>query len=156
MRSRTEKADMREVARTLGVPEKEVAKAVNAYFGVISGYADSLPLDDRRKIFRPDAFVALAKVWNIPYVGRIGPVYSRYLAWRKNESRQILQEPRSNFRLRIPQSEIETMAADIISGKTPAPLKKRRGNELYERIWLVGKDGKRQARQVIPKKEKDV
>ena len=151
-KNRVEAKDIRLVANECHVDEREARKAIYAFFGAIESYARSLPLHDSRRIYLVDAFGPLSKVWNIPYVGRIGLSYSRYLAWRRNESRQILQEPRRKYRLRIPQSEIENMAADIISGRIPAPLKKRKGNELYERIWLVGKDRKRQARQVIPKK----
>lgn len=154
-KNRVETKDLREISRSLGVDEREARKAIYAFFGVLESEARRLPFADSRRIYLRDAFEPLAKVWNIPYVGRLGPSYSRYLAWRKNESRKILQEPRRKYRLRIPQSEIENMAADILSGRIPAPLKKRKGSELYERVWLVGKAGKRQARQVMPKKTKD-
>ena len=46
------------------------------------------------------------------------------------------------------------MAAEILSGRTPSPVKKKKNSELYERVWLVGQDWKKSARQVIPKENK--
>lgn len=48
------------------------------------------------------------------------------------------------------------MASDILSGKTPEPVRKiKRNTELYDRVWLVGQDGKKLARQVIPKSKSE-
>lgn len=154
--SRTDREDFRNVSVRLGIDAKEVEKGVKAFFDAVKAYSRSLPFDNKNKIYSKGCFDQFVRVSNIPYIGRIGPVYSRYLEWRKNESRRFLQEPRSSFRTRIPQSEIENMARDILSGIAPAPLKKRKGSELYERIWLVRNDGKKLARQVIPKKQEDV
>ena len=52
----------------------------------------------------------------------------------------------------VTQSDIESTAEAILSGVTPPPLIKRKNKELFERVWLVGQDGKKSARQVIPKK----
>jgi hypothetical protein len=53
------------------------------------------------------------------------------------------------------QDDIEHIADDILSGRTPFLIRKRKGNEMYDRVWLVGQDGKRLARQVIPKEKED-
>ncbi len=58
---------------------------------------------------------------------------------------------RSSYRGRRKESEFETMAAEILSGKTPSIVPKRKKSELYDSIWIVGKDGKKLARQVIKK-----
>lgn len=45
------------------------------------------------------------------------------------------------------------MADEILSGKLPTPVKKRKGSELYKRVWYVEQDKKRLARQVIQKEK---
>lgn len=152
-RNRLEEAEYRRIAAELDLPVTEVRRAVQSFFGVILGQARSLPLNDMRKIYTKGKFSEFVKVWNIPSVGRMGPVYSRYLCWRGNESKLLEQEPRKNYRSRIDKTDIETMAADILEGKSPESLRKKRGNEVYKRVWLVGQEGKTLARQVIPKKK---
>lgn len=152
-RNKLEEADFRAVAEELDVPLEEVRRAVHSFFGEIVGESRALPFDTEKKIYSKESFEQKVKVWNIPFMGRIGPVYSRYLKWRGNESKNLIQEPRSNYRSRITQDDIEHMAEDILSGRTPSPVVKKKGSEMYNRVWLVGQDGKKLARQVIPKKE---
>lgn len=153
-RNRKEYDRYRELSSRYDVPEEEVKRILASFFGVVLSDARSLPFDNPKKIFSKDKFDEYVKVRHIPFVGRIGPVYSNYLKWRANESQQIEMAPRSSFRKRRTQSDIESTAEAILSGKTPPPLRKRKGNEMYHRVWLVGQDGKKSARQVIPKKEK--
>lgn len=152
-RNRLDEEDVESIAEELSVPVTEVRRAIHSFFGIINDAARSLPFDDRRKIFSREKFEEYSAVWNIPSIGRIGPVYSRYLKWRGNEAKRISQDYRSNYRKRITQDDIEHMAGDILSGKTPSPVIKKKGSELYERIWLVGKNKKKLARQVIPKEK---
>ena len=152
MRNRLERQTCRRLADELGLPVTEVSKVINSFFGCIVSAAGSLPFDNERKIYTKDGFSAFPRVWNIPSLGRLGPVYSRYLKWRANESKNIEQELRSNYRARVSRSEIEAMAEEILSGRTPS-FKKQEKKDNYTRIWLVGADGKRLARQVIPNKE---
>lgn len=154
MRNRTDEAEFRRIASELGIDSEDVASIVNSFFAVILGEARELPFDNHRKIFTKDKFSEYAVVRNIPYIGRLGPAYSRYLKWRGNESRDLSQVPRSSYRSRLSQNEVENMAAEILSGGTPSPIKKKRTSEFYDRVWLVGQDGKKSARQVIPKKKK--
>ena len=153
-RNRREQERYRVVSAKQSVSEEEVKRILASFFGVVLSDARSLPFDNPKKIFSKDKFDEYVKVRHIPSIGRIGPVYSKYLKWRANESQQIDMAPRSSFRRRITQSDIESTAEAILSGKTPPPLRKRKGNEMYNRVWLVGQDGKKSARQVIPKKEK--
>lgn len=146
-------ADCRRVAEATGLPVGEVSRAITSFFQAIIGDARVLPFDNRRRIYTYDAFAEYEKVWNVPSLGRMGPSYSRYLKWRANEAGKMEQANRESYRKSISRDEIETMAAEILSGKTPSPLTRKKGNELYDRIWLVGKEGKRQAHQVIPKKK---
>ena len=150
-RNRTDEAEFRRIASELGLDSEDVRKAVNSFFEMFLKDAAKLPFDNRRKIYTKEKFDEYVNVRNIPYIGRMGPVYSRYLRWRGNEAKEVSQVPRSSYQSRIPQSEIERMAEDILSGKTPVPIKKKKNSELYHRVWLVGQDGKKSARQVIPK-----
>lgn len=144
--------DYRRIAEDTGLPVSEVSRAVRSFFSVILSDARSLRLDDPRKIFSREKFELCGRVVNIPSIGRLGPAYSRYLAWRVNASKDIEQKPRGAYRLGLTPDEIEDMADVILSGGTPS-LVKHRGNEMYNRVWFVGVDGKRQARQVIPKEK---
>ena len=149
-------ADYVLLSERFGIPVNEVKRAVSSFFSIISISATKLPFNNRRKIFFRDKFSEYVSVWNIPGVGRIGPVYSRYLKWRSNEAKSFEQKARSSFSARISQDEIEHMAGEILSGRTPRPVQKKKGSEMFDRVWLVGKCGKRSARQVIPKKKDNV
>ena len=152
-KNRKEYERYRRVSAKTNVSEEEVKRILASFFGVVLSDARSLPFDNPRKIFSKDKFEEFVKVRNIPYIGRIGPVYSRYLKWRANVSEQLDMAPRSSYRSGVTQNDIENIADAILSGSTPPPLRKRKGKEMFERVWLVGQDGKKSARQVIPKKE---
>lgn len=139
------------VAQELNLPVSEVRRAVHSFFGIIIRESRSLPFDNQRKIFTKEKFAEFEGVTNIPCIGRIGPVYSRYLKWRGNEAKNTVQAFRSDYRRAITQDEIEHMAEEILSGKAPSPVTKRKNSDLFNRVWVVGKDGKKSARQVIPK-----
>ena len=151
-RNRKEYERYRKISSRHDVSEEEVKRILASFFCTFFNDARSLPFDNPRKIFSKDKFEEYVKVRNIPFIGRIGPVYSNYLKWRANVSQQIEMAPRSSYRSRRTQSDIESTAAAILSGEAPPPLRKKRGKEMYERVWLVGQDGKKSARQVIPKK----
>ena len=152
-KNRKEYERYRRVSAKTNVSEEEVKRILVSFFSIFLGDARSLPFDNPRKIFSKDKFEEFVKVRNIPYIGRIGPVYSRYLKWRANVSEQLDMAPRSSYRSGVTQNDIENIADAILSGSTPPPLRKRKGKEMFERVWLVGQDGKKSARQVIPKKE---
>lgn len=141
------------VAKELGFEPSDVRRVVHSFFDSITSSARSLPFDDRRKIFSKDAFDSFAFVVQIPRIGRLGPVYSRYLKWRANEAKLTEQVHRSRYRKQYSQNDIENMAAEALLGKAPVLPEKQKGSELYNRVWLVGADGKRLARQVIKKQE---
>jgi len=151
MADRTGNARCIEVAESLGIDADDVKRAVWSFFDSISVHAKRLPFDNRRRIYTADAFGQFFFVRHIPFIGRIGPVYSRYLIWRSNESNSEQTALRSSYRTRWKQSELETMAADILSGKAPSIIQKKKKSELYDSIWVMGKDGKKLARQVIKK-----
>ena len=156
MNNRLESKDYKSIALELGLPVTEVRRAVQSFFGDIVQEVRRYPFDDPKRIYSKDMFESIVGVWNIPFIGRLGPAYSKYLSWRKNEAKTIEQEARSNYKSRITQDDIENMAGEILSGVAPSPVRKKKFNELYNRVWLVGRNGKTLARQVIPKKNENV
>ena len=154
--NRTDEQDFLMIAESLSLPVTEVRRAIHSFFGTIMKDATSLPFCDERRIYSHDLFGDYGKTWNIPHIGRIGPLYSRYLKWRANEAKASDQVNRRTYRERLTQSEIETIADDIFSGRTPSPIRKKKQSELYDRIWMVGRNGKKTARQAIPKNKDNV
>ena len=144
---------LRDVAERHGLTEDEVGRIVSSFFICMFLDARRLPFDNPRKIYTKDMFEDFVKVRQVPFIGRFGPVYSRYRKWRANESQSVAMAPGSSYRSRIRQSDIEATAAAIFSGQTPPPLNKRKKSELFDRVWLVGQDGRKSARQVIPKEK---
>ena len=154
-RNRIDESRYRRIAEELNLPESEVKRAVHSFFGAIIRESRTLPFDNEQRIFRKDKFNEYVKVWNVPFMGRIGPVYSRYLKWRGNEAKNQAQVNRSDCRVRVSQSEIEAMAVEALSGRTPSPVVKSKLSESYKRIWMIGRVGKRLARQAIRKEEEN-
>lgn len=152
-KSRWDRMQLRLIADETGIPPQEVSRAVDSFFSVILREASALPFNDERRIYTKDAFDENVSVHNIPFIGRIGPVYSRYLAWRANEARWLETAPRSSYRTGLTQSEIEHMAEEILSGHAIPEIGRKRRSDLFENVWIVGKKGKRLARQVILKKQ---
>ena len=151
-KNRLEEAELKLLSDESGIPVSEVRRVIHSFFDTIIKESRALPFDNEQKIFTKEKFAEYEKAWNIPYIGRIGPVYSRYLKWRGNEAKNSGQMLRSNCRAVMTQDEIEHMAEEILSGRTPS-LTKKKNSELFNRVWVVGKTGKKSARQVIPKKK---
>lgn len=154
-RNKIEDADFAAIANEIGVPASEVRRAVYSFFGIIVREARNLPFDDSTRIYTREKFDDLVKVRNIPSIGRIGPVYSRYLKWRGNEAKSQTQVNRSDCRARVSQSEIETMAVEALSGKAPSPVVKKNVSKNYKRIWMIGRVGKKLARQAIQEEKEN-
>lgn len=146
-------SDIRTVASETGITADVARRIINSFFDAIVLKARALPYDDNSRIYSKAAFEEKGFVVNIPYIGRIGTSYSRYLTWRRNEAKGLTQEARSKYRNRLSSEDIEKMADEILSGKLPTPVKKRKGSELYKRVWYVEQDKKRLARQVIQKEK---
>ena len=153
-RSKIDEAEYRSIASVLGLSAFEIERAVTSFFSAIVVQADALPFDNVKKIFTWEKFEEYCEPVNIPYIGRIGPAYSRYLKWRRNEAKGLPSGKRSDYRVGLSRGEIEDIAEIILSGGTPQIIKKK-NSELFNRVWLVGKDGKKSARQVISKEDKE-
>jgi hypothetical protein len=141
----------RNLAKRFGINQSDVRKIVLSFFDQIALEARSLPFDNQYRIYSRQVFENASHVASIPYIGRIGPVYSRYLKWRANISKDLDMVPRENYRLRLTQDDIENIAASVLAGRTPS-IVKRKNKELFDNIWLVDTGGKKLARQVIKKK----
>lgn len=150
-RNKIDEAVYRNLAKKYCIDKTEVRKIVLSFFDQIALEARSLPFDNEHRIYSRQALENASHVASIPFIGRIGPVYSRYLKWRANISQNLELAPREKFRLRLTQDDIENMAASVLAGKTPS-LVRRKNKELFDNIWLVDTDGKKLARQVIKKK----
>lgn len=151
-RSRTDEADYRRIAESCGVDVSDVRRAVQSFFEVIVKDASALPFDNPRRIFKKAAFDWFIRVRNIPYIGRIGPVFSRYRKWRANEAKTIVQKPRALYSGRkYTEEDIEHIAECVLSGQPFPEIEKKRGSDLFNRVWVIDTEGKRSARQVIPK-----
>ena len=154
MAHRLESARCARIAQEMGLDIVDVRKVILSFFGEIRRTAALLPFDDERRIYGKDMFDEYEVVFNIPYIGRIGTVYSRYLKWRENEAKASEQELKSKYRQAISSEEYDDMARTALAGGNVILPKRQRSSELYNRIWLVRKDGKKMARQVIPKTKK--
>ena len=152
--SRIEEADYRKIAEELNLEASDVKRAVSSFFSLIVSDARKLPFDNHKKIYSKEKFDEYVVVRNIPFIGRIGPSYSRYLKWRVNESKNYSMALRDSFKSRMSQGEIEDIAAAVLSGGVPLEPKRLKGSDMFDRVWLVGKEGKKSARQVIPKEKK--
>ena len=150
--SKTEESEFNVVAKELGVSFWDVKTVVNSFFDSISNEAKSLPFDNYRKIYTKAAFDKYSFVRSIPFVGRIGPTYSRYLRWRSNESENIETRTRPKTRSKLFPEEIEAIVEILLNGGEYKPEKKRPN---YKRIWIVGDGYKKQARQIIVKDKED-
>lgn len=140
------------IAEESGLPVSEIKKAVTSYFDSIVSVTRKLPFDNRNRIYSKEAFVDNSFVVNIPYIGRIGPVYSLYIKWRKEVAKEFQRVPRKQVRQIYTRPLIEEEARKALSGQkvNTKILKERIPRGKFNKIWLIGKDGKRKAaRQVI-------
>lgn len=151
MRNRQADEDYRILAEQFGLSPFAVSSIVGSFFGAIVSESRKLPFNNPRRIYTKEKFGEYETATNIPFIGRIGPVYSRYLSWRRNEARLQEQVNRNAYRQRVSRDEIEAIAEEIFAGGIPVFPEKKKTNKMYNRVWMVGKHGKRMARQVIPK-----
>ena len=151
-RSKIDTADYRLISEQFDVEPEDVRRVVASFFDILQLEARSLPFDNDTRIYSREKFNEYAKVWNIPFIGRIGPVYSRYLCWRRNESERLEQELKSSFKSVSMKQMADELAKQILKDKSCSVEK----NDKYKRIWVVQTDGKRLAKQVIPIKDKNL
>lgn len=136
------------IAQEFDVPVDEVRKTVLSFFDGIVLDAKKLPFDNPRRIYTKKAFDEYEQVHNIPFIGRIGTNHGRYMKWRANEAKKVNMVMRSTYKHGLSEEDIETIAENALAGIPYIPVKKHNN---FQRIWMIGENGKRQARQVIPR-----
>ena len=153
--SKRDDADCREIAKELGIDVSEVRRAVCSYFDMMNLSAKALPFDNKTRIFDREVFEEYEFVIQVPYLGRFGPSYSKYLKWRANAAKdeEMLSRGRAKH---LTDDELDTLADKALSGQSLTleeikTYRKRKGK--FNRVWLVGKKNKRLAGQVIMNKK---
>ena len=139
------------LSKVLSIPMTEIRRAVYSFFDDIVVKADSLPFAVYNKIYKKEPFSTYQFYQNIPSIGRIGTSYSRYLAWKRNESKQVNQTSRCNCSDSYSQEEIEKLADALLHGKSVIKLEKQKHNTMYSKVWIVSANGKKLAKQIIKK-----
>ena len=144
----------RQHAREHGLDIGEVVKAVLCFFDDIVLTTRRLPFDNIRRIYTADAVADKACVYNIPYIGRLGPVYSQYLKWRSEcaEEQEIVS--RADVYAKHRAEKLDKAFDLVMSGKKipegylrdPIPA------SLYHKVWIIDKDGRRRAAKQLFKK----
>lgn len=156
MRNRIDEKEFARLARELSVDVSVVRSVVHSYFDSLSQQARKLPFNNPRRIFTKNKFSEYEYAQNIPYIGRLGPSYSRYLTWRANEAKNMELAYRRDFKTIYTPEQIESLADKVLhdwnEGDPKIERPENKQTYPFKRIWLVGKKGKKQARQVIPNK----
>ena len=154
--SRRDVSACKRIAEEEGLESSEVRKAVLSFFDSIISDTRKLPFDNPQRIYSKDAFLQKSFVVNIPYIGRIGPVYSRYIKWRSEEAEELENVSRKDVRRIYSEPLIEAEAKKALSGQkvNVKLLKERIPRGKYNKVWMICGDGKRKAaRQVIVNKK---
>lgn len=145
---------VRSIASETGLDAREAGKAVSSFFYVLLSEFRSLPFNSPGRIYTPAAFSSLSKVFNIPYIGRVGTMYSKYRKWRASVSAELDTINRSDIRQDSRRDMLDTAYHDAIHGRQvdASAMKGRNVKGRYTTVWLIDENGHRKvARQVIKK-----
>lgn len=140
------------IAEYEDVAVSEVRKAVSAYFDSIVSDARKLPFNNPQRIYTKPAFEQQSFVVNLPYLGRIGPVYSRYLKWRREEAKEFDHVERKKVRQIYAAPIIEEEAKKALAGQKASStvLRERIPKGKYNKVWMMHEGGlRRAAKQLI-------
>ena len=96
-RNRSDEKDYDRIAQEYGLEPSDVRNCVFAFFDSIEISFRRLPFSTPKKIFSRKFFAEHVRVWNMPYLGRLGPSYSRYLTGRSNEAKGIRMGRRADY-----------------------------------------------------------
>lgn len=157
MKNTSDDKIFRDIASKYGIEISESKRIVNSFFEILQLEARALPFDDDTRIYTREKFGELVSVYQIPFVGRLGPVYSKYLSWRKNDVDAIEQMGRNVFRKVTLKEKAEMLAKQILSGNTVSGCSFKEFNRIakHKRVWMVGVNGKKLANQVISVKNEE-
>ena len=130
-----------------GIEFSEVKKALISYFDSIVSSANKLPFDRDNRIYSVSAFHEFPYCINLPYLGRLGPVYSLYIKWRAKESRVQEKVLRSQAKKEHLKPLIEEAAKQALAGNKvdSSLLQQRLPSGKYKTVWLVDKNKKKKA-----------
>lgn len=146
--------DFAVLADMFGLTPEEVSKAVMSFFDSIVSEARSLPFKNDTVVYSRSLFEQLGSVHQIPFIGRIGPSYTRYKRWKANDMDTSRMTGRKRLIGEMKSEDVERIASDIISGKEPDLS--RTGKSIhkdYKKVWYADEDGRRLAWQAIKKKQ---
>lgn len=150
--SRSDADICRNIAEEEDVMVSEIRKAVSSYFDSIVSETRKLPFNNPQRIYTKPAFEQQSFVANLPYLGRIGPVYSLYLKWRREEAKEFEQISRKKARQIHAAPIIEEEAKKALAGQkvNSTVLRERVPKGKYNKVWMMHEDGVRRAsRQLI-------
>lgn len=154
--SRKDRRRCGDIALETGTEPKEVERAVSAFFSTIISDVKRLPFNNPGRIYKPDAFEELCYVTNIPFLGRLGTVYSKYRKWRSEVASDIEMVDASDAKSEYYKPLIEEEARKALRGEkvNVYRLKERVPSGMYRRVWIMRRNGKRSsARQMIVNKK---
>lgn len=137
----------KKMAAEEGVSFSEVKKALLSFFDSIVSAANRLPFDRDNRIYSFGAFHEYPYCVNLPYLGRLGPVYSLYIKWRAKESKTQDTVLRSRAKKEHLKPLIEEAAKQALSGNKvdSSLLQQRLPSGKYKTVWLVDKNKKKKA-----------
>lgn len=153
--SRPDSSWCKAYANENGLSEVEVQKAIVSFFDDIVVCTRKLPFNNIKRIYTADAVADKACVYNIPYIGRLGPIYSKYISWRRDVSEEYDMVLREDVRDIHLKERIEELAELALSGHrvTRDMLKDPIPSGLYHKVWIIDKEGRRKAAKQLFKKQ---
>lgn len=154
--SRRDRRICADIATEVGYDTRAIERAVSAYFSVIISDVRRLPFNSHSRIYKPDAFEENGYVVNIPYLGRLGTVYSRYRKWRASVSSENDTVRKEDARSKYFEPLVEEEARKALRGErvNVYRLRERVPSGMYRRVWIMKGNGKRSsARQMIVNKK---
>ena len=99
MRNRLDEGVYKVIAESNSMDIESVRTIVSSFFGAIVSEARALPFNNERKIYTKAKFDEYVSVTNIPYIGRLGPSYSRYLKWRANAAKETEHKNKEDYQI---------------------------------------------------------
>lgn len=154
--SRTDRQWANSYADANSVSRGEIQKAIVSFFDDMLVQIRKLPFDNARRIYTHDAIEERAPVFNIPSLGRIGPVYASYLKWRREEALNEDMELRETVKTRYRDERIEEAAKLAKEGKriTNEFFRNIIPSGAYKKVWFIDKGGKRKVAKQVYKIKK--
>lgn len=152
--SKIDCSECEKIAREENIPLSVVKNIITSYFDSMVIAAKALQYNNKQRLYTKKAFLENAFVINIPFIGRIGPVYSCYIKWRKQLSKNLEQIKKSALKRFHYGKYLEEEARHALNGeKVNIELFGRpNAKDGYCRVWIIKENDKKvSARQIIVK-----